>query len=223
MQVEVADIGAKTPRLADTHLGIEVGAIEIDLTAVAMDQRANVADALLKHPMGGGVGDHQGGQLIGVLLGLGRQIGLIDVAGLIALHRHHLHARHHGAGGVGAVGTGGNQADVAVAFTALAMPSANHQQAGVLALRAGIGLQRHRRKPGDRGQPRFQLIDQLVVTLALRRRNKRMQAVESSPAHRLQLSSGIELHGAAAQRDHPVHQRKVLGDQPLDVAQQLGF
>ena len=126
VQVEVADISAKATGLANTHLGIEVGAIEINLAAVAMDQRADVADALLKHPMGGGVGDHQGRQLISVLLGLGGQISLIDVAGLIALHCHHLHARHHGAGGIGAMGTGGNQADVAVAFTALAMPSANH-------------------------------------------------------------------------------------------------
>ena len=158
-----------------------------------------------------------------MLLGLGRQIDLIDVAGFITLDSHHLHARHHGTGRVGAMGTGGYQADVAVAFTALAMPSANHQQAGVLPLGAGIGLQRHRSKAGDRGQPGLQLLDQLVVALALGGRDKGMEPVEGCPAHRLQFSSGIELHGAATQRDHPVHQGEVFGDQTLDVAQQLGF
>ena len=61
VQVEMADIGAKAPWLAHPYLGIEVGAVEIHLTAMAMDQGTDVANALLKHPMGGGVGNHQGG------------------------------------------------------------------------------------------------------------------------------------------------------------------
>ena len=108
VQVEMADIGAKAARFAEAHLGIEVGAIEVHLAAMAMHQGADGLDRRFKHPMGGGIGDHQGGQLAGMGAGLGLQVGQIDVAGVIAGHGHHLQTGHHGAGWIGAVGAGGD-------------------------------------------------------------------------------------------------------------------
>ena len=108
VQVEMANIGAETARLAQAHLGIEVGAIEVHLAAVAMHQGADGLDRRFKHPMGGGIGDHQGGQLAGMGAGLGLQVGQINVALVIAGHGHHLQSGHHGTGRVGAVGAGGD-------------------------------------------------------------------------------------------------------------------
>ena len=54
VQVEVTHIGAVGTGLGQAHLGIEVGAIEIDLSAVGMHQRADLADALFEHPVGEG-------------------------------------------------------------------------------------------------------------------------------------------------------------------------
>ena len=59
------------------------------------------------------------------------------------LHDDDLHARHHRARRVGAVRRLRNQADVAMRLAARLVVAANHEQAGVLALRAGVRLQRH--------------------------------------------------------------------------------
>ena len=120
-----------------------------------MHQGADLDDGSFKYPMGGGVGDHQGGQVVGVQSRLGCQVGQIDIALVIAGHRHHLQAGHHGAGGVGAVGAGGNQAHPAMALAAAFVVSTNHQQAGIFTLGTGIGLQRYAGKAGDRRQPVF--------------------------------------------------------------------
>ena len=171
--------------------------------------------------MGGGVGDHQRRQPVGVLGSLGRQILLIDVALVIAGHGDHLEAGHHGTGGIGSMGAGGDQTDVAMGLTAGAMPGANHQQPCIFPLGTGIGLQRHGGKSRQGSQPLLQIVSQTAIALGLIGWGKGMQRRERRPAHRLQLSGGIELHGAAAQRDHPVHQRQITAHQPLDVAHQL--
>jgi hypothetical protein len=52
VEVEMADIRPKGPRSADTDLSIEVGAIQIHLTAVVMDKAADFTDSGLEHPVG---------------------------------------------------------------------------------------------------------------------------------------------------------------------------
>ena len=47
----MAYISAIGTRTTETHLGIEVGAIEIHLTAMLMDKIADLADASFKHPV----------------------------------------------------------------------------------------------------------------------------------------------------------------------------
>ena len=141
VQIQMADIGAKGTGAAHPHLGIEVGAIEIHLASVLMHQRADLSNPGFKHPVGGGIGDHQGRQHIGVLLGFGSQVLHIHVAVVITGHSHHAQSSHHRTGGVGAMGTGGNEAHIALGLAAGPMPRPDHQQAGVLPLGAGIGLQ----------------------------------------------------------------------------------
>jgi hypothetical protein len=60
------------------------------------------------------------GQVGGVLLGLGLEVGDVDVAVVVAVDHHHLHAAHLRRGRVGAVRRLRDQADVAVASPRLA-------------------------------------------------------------------------------------------------------
>src|ERR1700757_3559789 len=58
VQVEMADIGAVIagPRQAD--LRVQIGTVEIDLSAIDMNDVADLADVLLEHAMGRGIGNH---------------------------------------------------------------------------------------------------------------------------------------------------------------------
>ncbi len=108
-----------SPGRGEAHLRVQVGAVEIDLSAMAMHDVADLANMLLEHAVGGGIGDHDSGEILRMLRGLGAQVADIDVAARIARHHHDLHARHMGGSRIGAVGGGGDQADVAVPFSAL--------------------------------------------------------------------------------------------------------
>ena len=52
-----------------------------------------------------------------------------------------------------------NQTDIALRLAPMAVIGPNHHQAGIFALRSGIGLQRNGRKSGDVGQPGFKLLE----------------------------------------------------------------
>ena len=65
---------------------------------------AQLPDLGLEDAVGGGVGDHDGGEVVPVLLGLRPQVVQIDVAVVVALHHHDFHAGHHRAGRIGTVG-----------------------------------------------------------------------------------------------------------------------
>ena len=71
VQIEMADIGAVIAGPRQPDLRIHVGAVEIDLPAMAMHDVADLADVLLEHAVGGGIGDHDGGEIFGVLRRLG--------------------------------------------------------------------------------------------------------------------------------------------------------
>ena len=82
-------------------------------------------------------------------------------------------------GRVGAVRAGRDQADVAVVVAVGAVVVADREQAGELALRAGVGLQRHRVVAGDLGQPALQVVEQLQVAGELVGRRERVHVGEA--------------------------------------------
>jgi hypothetical protein len=100
---------------------------------------------------------------------------------------------------------------------------ADHQQAGVLALRARIRLQRHPRKPRDLGQRRLEPLEHLAVALRLIGRRERMDSAELRPGHREHLGRRIQLHGARAQRNHRRGERQILVLEALEIPEHLGF
>ena len=118
MQVEVAHVGADIPRPAQPDLGVHVGAVHVNLPAVVVDDPADAAHALFEHAMSGRVRDHQRGQILTVLLGLGFQIAEINVAALVAGHGHHVEPGHDRAGRIGAMRRRWDETHVAMRFTA---------------------------------------------------------------------------------------------------------
>ena len=66
VQVDVADVGADVRGAAEPDLGVQVGAVHVDLPAVLVHGADHRADAGLEHAVRRRVGDHQGGQLVGV-------------------------------------------------------------------------------------------------------------------------------------------------------------
>ena len=185
--------------------------------------RANLADRLFVDAVRRRIGHHQRGQVVAMGFGLGSQIRDVHVPARVGGDDDDVHPRHHGAGRIGAVRRTGNEHDRAVRLAAALMPRTNDQQAGQLALRAGIGLQRHRGKSRRLAQRALELGKDLRVAGGLVGRRKRMQARELGPAHRQHLGGRVELHRAGAQRDHRLAQPDVLPLEAADVAHHLGL
>jgi len=140
VQVDVADVGADVGGAAEADLRVQVGAVHVNLAAVGVDDLGDAADARLEHAVRRGVGDHQRGERVVVGLGLGLEVGEIDVAVVVAGDDDHAVAGHHRRGGVRAVGRRRDEADVAVSLPAALVKGADDEQSGVLALRAGVRL-----------------------------------------------------------------------------------
>ncbi len=202
VEVQVADVGAHVGRPAEAHLGVHVGAVHIDLTAVGVHDLADLPDRPLENAGGGRVGDHQRAERALVLGRLGAQVREIDRAARIRLDRHHGQPGHDGTGGVGAVGGGRDQTGGAVGFTPRAVIGADHEQPGELPLRSRVGLQRDVREAGDLGEHVLELPEQRAIAGRLLARSEGVQPVELPPRERHHLGRRVELHGARAQRDH---------------------
>src|SRR3954469_8456098 len=84
VQVEMADIGAVIAGPREAYLRIEVGAVQIDLPAMAMHDIADIAHMLLEHAMRRGIGDHDRREIFCVPRRLAAQILDVDVAAGVA-------------------------------------------------------------------------------------------------------------------------------------------
>ncbi len=223
VQVQMAHVTAEFAGGSGANQRIHIGAVHVHPATKAVHQGAEFLDLRLKHAMGAGVGDHDAGQVGGVLFALGLQIGHVHIALVVAAGDDHLQARHLRAGRVGAVGAGRDEADGAVALALACVVGANRQQTGVFPLGASIGLQADAGIAGGRAQPGAQLCVQLGIARALRRRRKRVDVGKFGPGDGNHLAGGVELHGATAQRNHAAVQRQILVRQHADVAQHAGF
>lgn len=61
-------MGTKHP-----HLGIHVCPVEVDLSSMLVNQGAHITDVLFKHTIGRWIRDHDGGQVLLVLIHLWRE------------------------------------------------------------------------------------------------------------------------------------------------------
>src|SRR3954464_7343150 len=80
VEVEMANIGTDVAGTAKPDLGVHVRAVHVNLATVRVNDLANLADRGFENAVGGRVGDHERGQVVLVGVGLGAEIGEIDVA-----------------------------------------------------------------------------------------------------------------------------------------------
>ena len=99
-----------------------------------MDDLADLDDRFLEHAVRRRIGDHQCSEVARVRLGLGAEIGDIDVSTLVGSDDDDFHSSHHRASRIGAVRGLRNQTDLAVGVAARAMVRIDHEQSRVLAL-----------------------------------------------------------------------------------------
>ena len=221
VQVQVAHITAELAGRGHADQRVHVRAVHIDPSAVAVHQRAQRLHLGVEHAVGRRVSDHHARQVRAVQLALGAQVGEVDIAFGVALRDDHLHARHLRARRVGAVRRFRDQADVAPALATRRVVGADHQQAGVFALRAGVRLQADAGVTGGLAEPVAQLRVELVVTGELLARREGVHVRELAPSDRNHLAGCVQLHRARAERDHRAVERQVLVRQAAEVAQHL--
>jgi hypothetical protein len=223
VQVEMRDVGAEFTRCGQPDERVQVRAVDVHLPAVRMHDLADALDAGLEHAVRRRVRRHDRREPLRVLRSLGFEVGEIDVAVVVAGDDDNLHADHLRRRGIGAVRRRRDQADVAVRFVAARVISLDREQPRVFALRAGVGLQRHRRITGDRAEHPLEIRAQLAVAFDLVRRRERMQLAELGPRHRHHLARRVQLHRARAERNHRAVERDVAIGETPQVAQHLGL
>ena len=71
VQVQVRYVRPELARIAHADHCVEIRAVQIDLTAMLMDDIANLADRFLEHAMRRWVGHHQGAKIFRMFRRLG--------------------------------------------------------------------------------------------------------------------------------------------------------
>mmetsp|Transcript_2617 Transcript_2617/g.7893 ORF Transcript_2617/g.7893 Transcript_2617/m.7893 type:complete len:987 (-) Transcript_2617:315-3275(-) len=221
VQVQVAHVSSDDARRREADLGVHIGAIHVHLTAVLVDDPADLVGAILVDTMGGRVRDHEGCQVVLMLYGLGANLLDVDVALGVDADRDNLHACHDGGGRVGSVGRNGDDADVPVSVIAGPMVLPDGHETGVLTGGPAIGLQGDGIKAGDGGKLSGKVLEHLLVSLGLIKWHVRMEVGELGPSDGEHLRGGIELHRARSERDHRVRQRQIHVLELLQVAKHL--
>ena len=79
VQIQMADVGTDIAWSANTDLRVHVRAVHVNLTAVAVDDFANLANRCFENAVSAGIRDHQRCQVACMRVGLCPQIGQIDV------------------------------------------------------------------------------------------------------------------------------------------------
>lgn len=156
----MADICADITGAAESDLGVHIGTIHVDLSAVLVDHVADLADAFFKDAMCRGISDHERAEFGGMLGGFVLEVGDIDVTAIVASDGDDLKASHDGACGVGSVCGDGDQADIAVVIASAVVVGTQDQESGIFALGASVGLKGHRCKACGIGQPAIEVLGQ---------------------------------------------------------------
>ena len=131
VQVEVAHVRADVAGATDADLRVHVRAVHVDLSAVLVNDAADVQNRPFINAVRRGIGDHQRGEVVLVGGGAGGEVGHVDVALRIAFDRHDLIPGHHRAGGIRAVCAGGDETDFAVSLPAAFVVAADGEEARV--------------------------------------------------------------------------------------------
>ena len=205
VQVVVHHIEAELARLDRAHQRVHVGAVHVHQAAGIVHRLDHVEDCRFKETERARHGDHHAGNAVAQLARANLpQRRQIDIALLIGRQLAHAHAGHGHRGRVCSVSAVGHQDDIALAFAAVDVIPADHEDAGELALRAGGGRKADSLETADLAQPVLQLMHQIQRALGAVRIRQRVQLGEAGQARRVLINLGVVLHRAGAKRIKPL-------------------
>jgi len=92
VQVHVHDVRAELGGMARPTSAVEIRAVHVNLPAMRVDDAADFRGFPLEHAVGRGIGDHQGGEVVLVLLRFRAQVVQVHVAVVVAGGDDDLHA-----------------------------------------------------------------------------------------------------------------------------------
>src|SRR5690606_20692140 len=101
--VQVTHVSADASWGSQSHLGVHVGTVHIDLTAVLVDDITNLTNTFLKYAAGGRISHHQTGQGAGVFRSFSSKICNVNVSLFVAHDQCDLVSSHDSRSRVGSV------------------------------------------------------------------------------------------------------------------------
>ena len=151
-----------SPGLTTRHERIHIGAVHVHQAAGVVHGVDDFEDGRFEEAECAGHGDHHAGDAVAQLALAGgvQRVGYRRCPASSAGSSQHFHAGHGDGGRVGAVGAVGHEDDIALAFAAVDVILADHQDACELALSAGGRRQTDGLEAADLAEPVLQLVHQ---------------------------------------------------------------
>ena len=118
VKIEVRNICTEFSRLRYTNECVEIGSININLSASVVNHFADLGDSFFKYSVSRWVGNHERRKCAAVLPYLLLQIIKADISSIVTCNNNNLHTSHNCARCICSVCTGWNQANSSVLLTA---------------------------------------------------------------------------------------------------------
>ena len=213
------DVEAHVAGPRDPDHGVQVGAVVVEERAGVVEDPRDVLDPLVEETERRRVREHE---TCRSLVHLRSQIVEVEIAARVRLDPLELVARHRHARGIRPVSRVGGDDRVAL-LTSVGEVRAHEHEAGQLSLRAGGGLKRDRRQPGDLGQHPLETPHQLECSLRALVLLMRVQVAEAREPGEPLVDARVVLHRAGAERvEAGVDAEGAIG-QSSEVAHDLRF
>jgi hypothetical protein len=224
VEVEMADISTNVTGAAKTDLGVHVGTVHVDETAMLVDKITDLLDLRLEDTESRGIGNHDSSKLISVLDTLGLQILDIQVTSLtVTLDSNNLHTSHGSRSRVGTVSRNRDKADLSLISITSLVVSLDTAKTSKLTLCTRVGLKSGSVHTSDLRQVFGERADESLVTRSLLNGGEGVDVVDTRVGNRKHLGCGVELHCAGAKRNHGVNEGDILGLEVVDVSKELGL
>ncbi len=104
VKIKMTDIGTDMSRTRKSDLGIHVGSVHINKSAVPVDYLHHGINPGFKHSVCRRIGYHETSKVFPVFHGLFLQILNLNITPLITFDNNNLHSCHHGAGRISSMG-----------------------------------------------------------------------------------------------------------------------
>jgi len=167
MEVQMTNICSNETWRSETELGIHVCTVHVNLSSILMNNIANTLGILLEHTVSRWVSDHDTRKSISVLLCFLFNFFKHDVSLGITVDWDNFHSTDLGGSWVSSMSGGWDKADVSLEVTSALMVLLNGHESGVLTCGSTMWLGRDSIILSDANQVVLNLIDELLISLAL--------------------------------------------------------